>query len=277
MLSHIFVSENTNSVHASHDYGVEQILNKNVPQFIEKNPLHTAKFLASFLKNTIEQDTEYGSSHDLSHRLVNAIEDHEQNNYFMPSVGRTCTVHLRNCLVRLGHMEPTDLQANMKMLEEEFYIFKRLKIFLYDRFPHLFKDKIEKALVDFFDVSQIHHEYYNLLRNTFGKIDETIQNQIMDLIRAGSREIFDKYKKKDDEYANKMKKSYMLRKLEPVHDYLKGEDKKLYEKLVHEFGMPSHPDFVTRVEIIYGNSSLESGLFYGKTVDDVFDMVKKYR
>lgn len=278
IISYILNSRKIDSVRLYHNYEIEQILNKKIPRIAEKNPLDIAKLLASFVEDMIEHDTT-SKSHDSSYMLLEAIEDHEQNSHVLHNISAICIVNLRNCLVRLGDTKPADLKANMGILsEKKFYIFRRLEIFLYGKFPDLFKDEIAKSLVDFFDVYQVHHEYYHLLKSTFGKMDETTQKQIMNLIKTKSQKIFDECKKeKDEEYANVRRNAWLLRKLEPIHDHLKGEDKEQYEKLVQELGILPHPDFDRYVEVSIGQSASEPEFFSGKTVDEVFDIVKKHK
>jgi hypothetical protein len=162
--------------------------------------------------------------------------------------------------------------------EKKFYIFRKLELFLYEKFPDLFKIEIAKALMDFFDVYQVHHEYYNLSKNMFGKIDETVQKKILDSIKTKSQEIFEEYRKeKDSEYAGIRRDTWILRKLEPIYSYLEGEDKEQYEKLIQQLGILSHPDFDHYMEISIGKSASESDFFSGKTIDEVFDIVKKHK
>ena len=277
MLTHFFDSAKTNSIQRYHDYEVEKILNEKIPKLVEKNPLDIIKLLVSFVEELVKQNNA-SKSHDSSYMLLRSIEDHEQNSYLLHKVSAMSVVHLRNCLVHLGNTNPEDLKTNMNILsEKKFYIFRKLEIFLYEKFTDLFKSESSKSGVDFFDVHQVHHEYYNLLKNMFGKMDKIAQEKILELIKINSQEIFEKWsKKKDTEYANMRRNVWTLKKLEPIHDYLEGEYKEQYEKLIQELGIPHYPDFDEYMEVSIGHSASEPEFFSGKTVGEVFDIIKKH-
>lgn len=277
MMLHILNSATKNDLRAYVDYGFEQILNEKIPHLAEKNPLDLAKLLASHLEKMIKHNMS-PESEDSSHSLLRTIEDHEQNNYLLRTIPAICITHLRNCLVRLGETRSTELKGNMGLLEEKkFYIFRRLELFLYEKFPELFNDEIKKSLIEFFDVCQVDHEYYHLLRNVFGKIDDSLRAQIVDMIKSKYQEIFQNDEKKyGPEYANKHGNIWMLRWMEAIHDHLEGEDKSLYERLVEEYGTPSHPDFIQYHETSVQYPVSESELFSGKTIDEMFAIVKEY-
>lgn len=278
MLSHFLDSTKIGKIRHYHNYDIEKILNEKTPRLSEKNPLGIGKLLASFVEELVKQEEE-SKSYDSSYMLLKSIEDHEQNSYLMHNVSAICLVNLRNCLICLGNTNPDELKANMNILSErKFYIFRKLEIFLYEKFPDLFKNEISKSLIDFFDVYQVHHEYYHLLKNTFGKMDEAIQKKILDLIKITSQKIFDECKKeKDEEYANVRRNAWILRKLEPIHDHLEGKDREQYEKLVQELGIPSHPDFDDYMEVSIGQSASEPEFFSGKTIDEVFNIIKEHK
>jgi hypothetical protein len=110
------------------------------------------------------------------------------------------------------------------------------------------------------------------------KIDEAIQKKILDSIKTKSQEIFEEYQKeRNSEHASVRRDAWMLRKLEPIHSYLEGEDKKQYEKLIQKLGVPSHPDFDHYMEISIGKSASEPDFFSGKTIDEIFDIIKKHK
>lgn len=279
MIAHILNSANTDDSRSQINYGIEDILNKKIPQFVEKNPSGIIKLLVSYLGNIIKRSMVFESS-DLSHQFLRAIEDHEQNNYKVFTIPAVCIIHLRNCLIRLGDTKPRELKANMNMLgEKKFYIFRRLELFLYGQFPKLFGDEIERSLIEFFDVDQVHHEYYHLLKNAFGKLDDSMQKQILSLIKSGAQKIFDKNREKNSEdYAIKQANVWMLRKMEPIHNHLKDEDKGQYERLAKELGTLVHPDFDDQYfEGLIRYESSKSESFSGKAVDEVLAIVTEYK
>ena len=188
ILSNLFGSIKTNSLKSYDNYTFEEILNKKISRLAEKNPLHVARFLASFIEYAVKHDNEKIEDsklkqYDSSHLLLSAIEDHEQNHSESYRILPLCIIKLRDCLMHLGHIDPQELKSNMSILSEKKYvIFRRLEIFLYDKFNSFFKHEISRTLVDFLDTPQVHHEYYNLIKNTFGKMPNEIQEKILDKI-----------------------------------------------------------------------------------------------
>ena len=274
MISCFLNSKHTEYTQFHRNDAIEQILNEKIPRFAKKNPLDIAQLLASILEDTLKQDMEPGSG-DSSCTLLSSIEDHEQNTYYLRDIRVSYIMSLRNCLTSLGCNNPAALKTNMNMLSErKFCIFRRLEIFLYDKFQGIFHDEIIRSIVDFVGVPQVHHEYYHLLKNTFRKMDRTVQRQIIHLIKTVCQTTFDEDRNQNNnEDVNKRRDIYMLRKLEPIHDCLKGEDKKQYEKLVQKHGILPHPDFNRYVEI---STEPDIGMsFSEKTIDEVFAIIQK--
>ena len=77
--------------------------------------------------------------------------------------------------------------------------------------------------------------------------------------------------------SNSQKKYWILRKLEPIHEYLEGKNKKLYEDLALELGKIKNSDFLSYVEVSIGKSAADPKTFEEKTLDEIFEIVKKYR
>lgn len=283
MLSSLFTSIKTDSLKFYNNYIFEEILNKNISRLIEKNPLPVAKLLVFFIEHAIKHDNakldgNKSNQSDLSYLLLAAIEDHEQNHYNLHRILPLCMIKLRDCLMHLGYTNPQELKSNMNILsEKKYYIFRRLEIFLYDKFNSFFNDEISKTFVDFFDTDQVYHEYYNLIKNTFGKMPDEIQEKIMDKIEKTSLEKFNDVKiNKGEKVANSRKKYWILRKLEPLHEYLEGKNKKLYEDLALELGKIKNPDFLSYMEVSMGKSAADPTTFEEKTPDEIFEIVKKY-
>ena len=274
MISCFLNSKHTEYIQSYRNDAIEQILNEKIPRFAKKNPLDIARLLASVLEDTLKQDAESGSD-DSSCTLLSSIENHEQNNYYLHDIRASYMMCLRDCLTSLGCNNPAALKANMNILSKRrFCIFRRLEIFLYDKFQEIFHDEAIISIVNFVDVPQVHHEYYHLLKNTFGKMDKTVQRQIIDLIRTVCQTTFDEDRNQNNnEDANKRRDICILQKLEPIHDCLKEEDKEQYEGLVQKHGILPHPDFNSYAEI---STEPQIGmLFFEKTIGEVFAIIKK--
>lgn len=281
LLSNLFYSQKKNFAN-SYDYDLEKILTNNIPKLVEKNPTDIAKLLASFIEDILV------SSHtvqeldskpkDTSHNLLSAIEDHKQNHSHLRNPRALCVIQLRNSLVLLGDEDPTQLKANMCILSKKnFYIFRRIDLFLYSKFPILFKDKIVKSLKDYFGVYQVHHEYYNLLKNVFGKMTKSEKSHFLNFIEEKKQQKFSELKEMyGEEKAKTEQKLWLRNRLEPIREHLDDKHKKQYDELIKEYGTPHHPDFIQYVEMPIGKPAVEPDMFTDKTMDEVFEILKKH-
>ncbi len=278
MLNHFFDHIKKEFNEHEYNYKIERILNEKIPKLAKKNPIEIAKLLASYIDNITTNDDRI-KSHDMSYMLLKPIEDYEQNIHLLHKIPSISIVNLRNCLVVLGDTNPEDLKNNMNILsDKEFYIFRKLELFLYEKFPDFFKKEIEEASIKFFDVLQVKHEYYKLLKSRFGKIDKALQEKILKLINVGAKKIFEKYGKSTDvNLANIKCDEWTLKKLEPIHEYLDDKYKEQYDKLIEKLGSLPHPDRTEYMKTVIVQSTVESEFFSGKTVDEVFEIIKKHK
>jgi hypothetical protein len=131
-----------------------------------------------------------------------------------------------------------DIDFVFKTLQEtDSAIFVRLILHLLRLFPNTDKNLIESYLTkeDYFDNSDIHHEYYLLMQQEFEKLPKQKQNIIFKFIDDGPDPKDDWYQT-DDEYGTSKEKirNWKLRKLEPIRNALSGDEKKKYRKFLYD-------------------------------------------
>ena len=273
LMRRILNSGNASNTQPYHAHTIGQILNEKIPRLAERNPLGIAMLLASFLEDTAKNTKSKPS--DMPDMTLKSIKNYEHN-YLWNDVRDICIVHLRNCLIKFGDRRPVELKVNMNILsEKQSHIFRGLELFLYDRYPEHFDNEIARSLVDFCHIPQVRQEYDYLLKSTFGGLDETVQRQIIDLIWSGLQQILDKCETGRDESAYSRHTRMMLKKLYLIHGYLDNEQKERYGRLVHKYGLPPFLDF-EQAGVSIGDPVPDPDLFSGKSVDEVFDIMKEY-
>ena len=262
-------------------YVFEHILNEKIPILCNKESLRIAKLLADILEESIFlwankcSDIEYQD--DFSDIWRPAVEEHDQNWEHTPS--SILVQHLRYCLEQMGKDKMDSLKDCMKHLEtKQYYIFRRLEMHIYKKFANEFKESIEKSLLDYFDNGIVHHEYYNLIGETFDFTSETVQNKIISMIdKCFETKLKEIQQDEDIDLAKKRIGEWKWRMFEPISKYLDDEHKSQYSKLVAEFGtIPEHPEFERYISSSF-EPSVVSGMFKEISSEQVFDAVKKHQ
>ena len=262
-------------------YLFEQILQDKISKLVEKNSIPITELLIDLLEETIQL---YNKGQGLTDpyedgSLVwrHAIEDSGQNGF--SDINSIFVIHLRNCLLHIGTESKEKLKEMMsKIKSKTYWIYRRIELYVYTQFPHMFKQEIEDSLVQYFAESHTHHEYYNLIKKTFENASNPTRQKIFELIDAGlDDETFTKIKNHHTEEIAKNRKKYLkLEHLEPIKDHLDDDHQRTYDELVTEFGHPEHSDYQTYHTTTIGESPVDSAIFKGKTTDEVFEMVKKH-
>ena len=280
LLSGLFCCKKEDFINLN-DLDLQQILTNDIPRFIKKNPTHIAKLLVSTIENVLvsinARQGKYAKAKDSSYYLPSAIEDHAQNGPY-PNPLALCITQLRDSLIAIGDADPTQLKKIMNILSEKnFYIFRRIELFLYSKFPTLFKDEISESFEACFDIVKIHHEYYHLLKNTFGKMTESEKNHFLDFIECEKQQRFEKFKEIYKEKSlKKTLEQWLLEKLEPIHEHLNDKYKKQYDELITKFGIPNYPDFMSHVSALIGKSDIDLDMFTNKPIEEIFETLDNH-
>ena len=250
------------------EYAFENILNKKIPTLFKNNPVPILELLSTLLENYVDRFVDEGNRHNdgsISWRIT--IEAHSRN--FGYHACDFLVNHLRDCLVSMGQDNPDELKRNLKKIREKRHsIFKRLEIFIYEKFWSEFLDEIEETLLKNFNDYLVYHEYYNLIKKTFGFVSQDTRDGII-------RNIDETYKIKSKDQENNAR-LWKHRMFEPIQQHLDPSHEKEYNEFVEKNGPEPHPGFPfpDPVTTPYRESTDE---FNGKTLEQVFDIIMKHR
>lgn len=263
------------------DYWFEEILQKIIPQFVEKNPELITKTLISLLEESIildNQGKEIKDEYEDGLEVYRStIEDSDQNG--LSTIKSVFVTHIRNCLIYIANNDPEKLKDLMQVISEKKpWIFRRLELYMYENFSDLFPKEIPLSALKYFRIHKTHHEYYNFIKSVFGKLDSSIQKSLYKKIDDGyDSEKFDKIKDEEgEEIAKKREKYYRLTELEPIKENLDEPHALIYQELVRELGELDHPQHRYYHSATMIQPEPEPKLFEGKTIEKVFEEVKNY-
>lgn len=253
-------------------YSFEQILLKIIPKFVKKNHTIIIELLITLLNQSLQEREKSLIT------LIPSIEDHSQNTTFQ-DITRFFVFHLRDCLDYVGKNNIDKLKSIMSLLSNQTSdIFRRIELYVYCQFPNEFINNIPEALETNFDKKYV-HEYYNLIKKTFELIPKDSQKNIVELIDRGvNKETFEIWEDSSGKSkAVKYEEQWKLKKFEPIFKHLDQKHKSEYRRLLEKFGKPEHPEFYIFLEgVTIGGVNTDSKLFYEKSVEDVFNIVKNY-
>lgn len=215
-------------------YHLNEFLTKGLTSLIEKNSFEVVSILEKSLVKAITIEFSYlKNGGDLSYVWRAAIEDHEQNsNYY--ELKESLLVALRTALEKLVVTnEEKGLSIIKSYLDHNYSLFNRLAIHLlrinYKKYIDLIKELIKnKELLTKFEIS---HEYYLLLKDVSGELNEEEKDFIIDSILAVENYNSDSTK----EMQEKQKRYNWFGKLYFLEKYLNSKNKKFYENLRNEF------------------------------------------
>ena len=187
-----------------------------------------------------------------------AIEDHERNvlaSHHKDLLLVALRDTLENCL---GGRSAHTREVVVRYLNHEWDIFRKLGLHLVrkaeDKYIDLAVGELTKA--DLLDDSRFHHEVMLLLRDTFRYMEGRDQQRLIAMIRNGPdetrvRELAESAKKRwpgqvdVDEYCRHYAGRWIRTRLQVISDGLTGANAAYYEKLVSEYGVSEHPDFLS--------------------------------
>ncbi|RKY64269.1 MAG: hypothetical protein DRQ02_11660, partial [Candidatus Latescibacterota bacterium] len=243
-----------------------QILNKIIPEFLQKEPCKVVEILCEKLQKAIELEMKKVTEnfYDASYIWRPAIEEHTQN-MDDRNVKNLLVSSIRDSLEALAKSNSEVFEKCFKLLSNYKYsIFRRIELYLMRRFPELLRDEILKVFSDKKGFEDIHlwHEYHHLLRTQFANLPEDVRNKILSWIEEGpdlknfeSRHKEEKGRLPTDEEKKTRKELWQLRYLSAIKDYIPPNWKEFWKELVTKYGEPEHPDFHFYTESFVGPTS----------------------
>ena len=262
-------------------YWFEETLRDKIPKLAQKNSAVIMELIVTLLEEYVKLNSQ-GKRIDSKHNDGSdiwryAIEESNQN--WQPNIKSILVTHLRDCLLYIGNCDVQKLKDAMSVIHQKDYrIYRRLELYVYAQFPHVFEHEIMLSILWYFDKTYIHHEYYNLIKTVFSDLPAHVKQRIVESIDNGFEpEKFDRIKNECNEnVAKDREKKWKARHFEPIKDNLDEEHSKIYSKLVEESGVQEHPDYLSYQTMSRKQPTLELDPFRDKTVDQVFEIVKSY-
>ena len=264
-------------------YTFEIILSEKIPVMCKHNPLITVELLADALEKSIGmwKDTRpsLDEKTDLSDQWRPAIENHDQNQNYTPTPSSIFLQHLRDCLECMIQNDTNEMKKGLGVLKKkQYYIFRRLEMHIYKKNPDIFKNEIEKILQNYFDNTKVYHEYYELLKTTFGLLSKYSQDEIIIKINKSYESRLERHAPPDSDM-NAVKECAMGWKhkwFALIQNHLDSERKKEYDLLAEKFKTDPHPEFLHYISVSFGAPSIVPP-FDGKSPEQAFEMIKNHK
>ena len=268
----------------------DQILKKNVPDLLTKEPNAALELLLDLLESVVTmaiRSPDKVPRNDYSHAWRPAIEEHDQN-VPVPELRRFLVTAVRDACEAMAKQDPKKVPTLVAVLEaREWFIFHRIALHLLRVFPDAAPPLIVERLTDRnrFDELEIRHEYALLSRDYFGKLRPQDQQTILawideepdlQMIRAKHEEWTGK--PPTDEEVSQTVIHRKLQRLAPISNSLPAEWKKRYESWVRIAGKPEHPEFLTYHQSWFGPTSPKGEEDLRKMTDDeLFEFLKDWQ
>ncbi len=188
-------------------------------------------------RHNIKSGTDSHETYDIKNLLINQIRD-----YLLEVVNSNVD------LFKSGY----ELLSKYKWI-----IFTRIRLFLLDQFPDLLQNYMVEYLTrkELFYNTSAWTEYYNLLKNNFAKLSEEEKSLIFNWIREGPdfSKMQDSLEDFSDEteflkWKDRVKSSWIRRKVEPINEYLPTDLKELYKNLISKNGILEQPQYYRHFE-----------------------------
>lgn len=282
LIHHAFIplDNNADDLHFSHAH-LETILKKYMPKIIQNNPIPILKILVTLLERyiisaTIEDDMMNERHTGLSTNRP-SIEDSDQN--WLQGVESELVTQIRNSLSHMGNIDKQKLYGIMPIIREKnLPIYRRIELFIYDRFPDMFKDEIENCALLYFGKQYAHHEYYVLLKNHFSSLSVTTKKKILKLIEDmfDTKEFKETSRKFNEKVAKIRWERMQFRYLNAIRNDLDDHYNVLFLELAKECSEIKHPDYIGYKTNDYSHPITTSGSFTDKSTDQIFKIIMSH-
>jgi hypothetical protein len=271
------------------EYYYKEILNKGSEVF-KTEPKKLFEIYFDIIKNLLSNNSLTDKENKRFLYKINfhrpAIEDHSQNdcrknepfNIILSAFRDTAKI-----LLKTSEKNNIDfVLKTLKKTESTSAIFLRLILHLLRLFPSADKNLIESYLTkkNYFDNSNIRHEYYLLMHQEFEKLPKQKQNIIFKFIDDGPDPKDDWYQT-DDEYGTSKKKIrlWKLCRLEPIRDALSDDEKKKYKDVLIQDGKDQHcqscEEHFDASKITWGTSPIEDSEM--KKISSIDEIIKNLK
>jgi len=239
------------------DYWLKDIIRVHLPKLTKEIPIKILTVLEQNLVQTFELEKSLLDDEESIGRASywrSAIEDHLQNTSF-DAYKDLLVDGIRDSLIEVCNKNKAlGSEYISGYLSKDYSIFGRIALFLLRLNGKNYTDILSDVFADqmILDDSSVHHELYHLLKDQFLTLQEKERNQIIKWLFEGpaDKESISKWivetedPEKPDEELRKYYDYWTLRRMWAIRNYLVGEDKQRFEKLVNEYGEPDHPDFL---------------------------------
>lgn len=241
---------------STHEY---QVLLESLAEKIPPDSCTLAlTVLTSILRSAIElsiPDEEKGqrNGEDGSTYWRPAIEPHEQN--FNYGHREHLVSAIRDIAERLLTCKPkSNVQVDTLLTGSPWFIFRRLRLHLFRKFPSLFQRKIRTALLDseLRENPSLWHEWALLFSGQFKSLDSEAQNALLEWVERGDDlkaniQFYQKHyngKTPDLELQEEWQARWQLRRFELIRDDLSGDRKQRFEELRTKYTAIDQPDLL---------------------------------
>ncbi len=142
-----------------------------------------------------------------------------------------------------------------RYLADRHSILRRLGLFVISKYPQLYNDLVERELFKSgnIDNTDIHHEYFVLLKQGFPILNQNSQGLLVNQILDGPDDqkteklaewVVKQYGENKEAYIDTHRKVWIRNRLWMIRDHLGNVGKALLKDLIAERGTPEHPDFL---------------------------------
>jgi hypothetical protein len=268
----------------------KRILEKQVPGLIESAGLGLLSMLCDRLYNAVlfsRSKRQIVDQEDYSYIWRPAIEEHGQN---------------RDHDIR-GFLISAVRDAGEKLIESEgksaldliekgpLKVFLRIGLYLRRRFPDLDPEGTESLITkpSIYDDISIWHEFFRLLKDSFGSFSEESQREYLSLVRKGPEpedirgwaeyQAEERNHQVNQEEIDRYVRHWQYEKLIPIQTYLDDEWRKRFDRFKQEFGEPEHPSFHVHVGATWigPTSPKDMEELRSMTIDELIPFLKSWQ
>ncbi|MFZ0615362.1 MAG: hypothetical protein WAN16_02805 [Chthoniobacterales bacterium] len=239
-----------------HSY--QELLSFLSTQAPEKARLSVLSVLIPTLRNAIdisipEEERSERNGDDYSSYWRSAIEPHEQNHDYGHK--EQLVTAIRDISEQLLEKNPNSKEEVVSLLtQSKWFVFIRLRLHLYRKFPHLFEAEIRTSLLnhELREEHGIWHEWALLFSEQFKNLDEQAQSDLLAWIQRGEdlQPSIAFYRSRHEgqepsvEIQTTWQALWKLRRLSLIKGDLTGDWKQTFEDLNSKHGLLEEPDLL---------------------------------
>lgn len=235
------------------EWHFEQALNQILIPAVDSIGIPAVSLFADLLDDAIRMskwEDEVSLDEDFSHIWRPAIENHVQNSE--TGIRNLLVSTVRDAALQFASRGVQEVETVVQELESRSTVHKRIALHVLTNIEEGAELVVERITNrELFDDYRIRHEYAELLRNWFMKVDTSVQQQVLSWIEAGPD--VDEYRRRrfkidgaapDEEDIRRYIDLWKRDRYCFVASHLEGTHLENYQALVNAFGEPEHPEFV---------------------------------